>query len=856
MLQLKNLVKIYEMNGNRQTALKGINLSFRKNEFVAVLGQSGSGKTTLLNILGGLDRYTEGDMVIDGRSTESYTDRDWDLYRNSTIGFIFQSYNLIEHQSVLSNVELSLTLKGISKKERRRKAENALKRVGLEDHMHKRPNQLSGGQMQRVAIARALVNEPEILLADEPTGALDYATSVQIMDLLRDLAGEKLVIMVTHNPDLAEKYATRTIRIFDGQVIEDTDPYESETVHEKNEKKKYISMSPRTALMLSFNNLRTKKGRTVLTAFAGSIGIIGIALILSLSTGMQTYIDDIERDTMAAYPLSIQSETIDFSGSREAGIRQMKDAAEKKESSGDRIGQSSTAYDTLKSREMTTLSNNLKNFVEYLEEDDNPIMENLSSVEYEYNFQLNVYKEGKNTLQVNPSELIDSSELAETQKMAMESMGISDDIWTQILDDRKLMENQFELVAGKWPEDSGDLLLILDENGNVPDLALYTLGMKDAEEFREIQKAVRDGKDFDQSRYPEAEYTYDDFLGQEYKVLLPSEMYEKTGGIWADKSRDDEFIEKQLENATEVKITGIIRPTVDSTNLAVTGVIGYTTELRDQLMEKNNRSDIIKDQLADPDVNVFNGREFIDPDDYSDDELIAQLPYAQQMIMAQIPYDQKNAYMDSLRESLDTDYKDNLEKIGYIDRKSPESIRLFFRDFDSKDKVIEAIDEYNSRQDKDDVIEYIDIVGMMMDSVTTVINLITYLLIGFVSISLVVSSIMIGIITYISVLERTKEIGILRSIGASKKDVGQVFVAESAIIGLASGMIGILVTLVLDVAANIIISNLTGISGFVFLPPAAAVILVLISLGLTVISGLIPARIAAGKDPVAALRSE
>lgn len=856
MLQLKNLVKIYEMNGNRQTALKGINLSFRKNEFVAVLGQSGSGKTTLLNILGGLDRYTEGDMVIDGRSTESYTDRDWDLYRNSTIGFIFQSYNLIEHQSVLSNVELSLTLKGISKKERRRKAENALKRVGLEDHMHKRPNQLSGGQMQRVAIARALVNEPEILLADEPTGALDYATSVQIMDLLKDLAGEKLVIMVTHNPDLAEKYATRTIRIFDGQIIEDTDPYESETVCEKNEKKKYISMSPRTALMLSFNNLRTKKGRTVLTAFAGSIGIIGIALILSLSTGMQTYIDDIEKDTMAAYPLSIQSETIDFSGSREAGIRQMKDAAEKKESSDNRIGQSSTAYDALKSREMTTLSNNLKNFVEYLEEDENPIMKNLSSVEYEYNFQLNVYKEGKNTLQVNPSELIDSSELAETQKMAMESMGISDDIWTQILDDRKLMENQFELVAGKWPEDSGDLLLILDENGNVPDLALYTLGMKDAEEFREIQKAVRDGKDFDQSRYPEAEYTYDDFLGQEYKVLLPSEMYEKTDGIWADKSRDDEFIEKQLENATEVKITGIIRPTVDSTNLAVTGVIGYTTELRDQLMEKNNRSDIIKDQLAEPDVNVFNGREFIDPDDYSDDELIAQLPYAQQMIMAQIPYDQKNAYMDSLRESLDTDYKDNLEKIGHIDRKSPESIRLFFRDFDSKDKVIEAIDEYNSRQDKDDVIEYIDIVGMMMDSVTTVINLITYLLIGFVSISLVVSSIMIGIITYISVLERTKEIGILRSIGASKKDVGQVFVAESAIIGLASGMIGILVTLVLDVAANIIISNLTGISGFVFLPPAAAVILVLISLGLTVISGLIPARIAAGKDPVAALRSE
>ena len=852
MLRLEKITKEYITGNSKVEALKGISLQFRKSEFVAILGQSGCGKTTLLNIIGGLDKYTTGDLVINGKSTKEFKDRDWDSYRNHSVGFVFQSYNLIPHQNILSNVELALTLSGVSKKERRKKAVEALKQVGLGDQLNKKPNQLSGGQMQRVAIARALVNDPEIILADEPTGALDTKTSVQIMEILKKISKDRLIIMVTHNPDLAEKYSSRIIKILDGKITDDSNPYsvEEEKKEDRNSKaNSKVSMDFLTALSLSLNNLMTKKGRTILTSFAGSIGIIGIALILSLSSGMQAYINRVEEDTLSSYPITVQEETIDMASM----MTSLMGETEETEHEDGKIYSKNIVNDMLSTISTKIQSNNLEEFKKYLDDENSPIKDYINAVQYSYNLDLNIYKEDDDkVVQVNPSQIF--------FLLCMEGMSnmmlAETDVWQELLDNDELLQSQYDVIAGNWPEKYNEVVLIVDENNEIYDYTLYTLGILDQDELEEKYQKILDGEEVEDEDVKS--YTYDDLLNTKFKVLLNTDYYEKDEGIWIDNSENDDYIKEKLEDAEEISIAGIIRPKEGTVATAMSATVGYTKELKEYVINEVNNSEIVKEQKENPDINIFTGIEFPEDTDAKFD--FSSLTEEQRMYMASLSEEELANLMQQYTENANATYEGNLEKMGVVDLESPSSISIYPKDFESKEQIATEIENYNQKQRDDgkeeNVITYTDIVGTMMNSVSTIIDAISYILIAFVAISLVVSSIMIGIITYISVLERTKEIGILRSIGASKKDISRVFNAETFIIGLCAGLLGIGVTLLLNIPINMIIKAVTDISGIAKLPTAGAIILVVISMVLTIIAGLIPARMASKKDPVEALRTE
>lgn len=807
MLEIKNITKVYKTGSFTQKALNNVSINFRENEFVSILGPSGSGKTTLLNIIGGLDKYTSGDLVINEISTKKYKDKDWDSYRNHRIGFVFQSYNLIPHQTVLANVELALTLSGIGKKERRKKAIKVLKDVGLENHIYKKPNQMSGGQMQRVAIARALINDPDILLADEPTGALDSETSIQIMNLLKKISKDKLVIMVTHNPELANEYSNRIISLKDGVVTDDTNPYDGKEVIEyKNVKSKKTSMNFFTALTLSLNNLMTKKGRTILTAFAGSIGIIGIALILSLSNGVNNYIEKVQQDTLTSYPLMIEKNNMDTSTFMSAFMN--KSSSDKHEL--DAVYTNSIMTDMITTMYSGVTTNNLKEFKKFIE-NNKELKEYVNDIKYTYNLDLQIYN---NTLKVNPSNMMSMFGFDSGSNSMMSS---NMDVFSELTNNKDLLNSQYEIVSGRLPKSHNELVLIVDENNEIIDYVLYSLGIKDQKEIQETMMNIMSGKEI--KEFESTKYTYDEILNTKFKLVLNSDYYVKENGIWVDKSTDMNHLKQIVDNGLDVKIVGIIKPKEDS-KVSFTNGIGYTSDLTKYVVNGIQNSEIAKEQINDKKTNVFTGKEF---------------------------------------ESLDS-YENNLLKIGIVDLEDPSSISLYPKNFESKDEIETIIKNYNDDKQaknlEDQKIEYTDYVGLLMSSVTTIVNVIGYVLIAFVSISLVVSSIMIGIITYISVLERTKEIGILRSIGASKKDISRVFNAETFIIGITSGTIGIIITVILNTFINIIIKNVSGVVVSASLPLVAAIILITISTLLTVIAGLIPSKLASKKDPVIALRTE
>lgn len=867
MLQLKNITKNYLSGDNEVQALKGIDIEFRENEFVSILGQSGCGKTTLLNIIGGLDRYTSGDLIINGKSTKEFKDKDWDTYRNHSVGFVFQSYNLIPHQTVLANVELALTISGVGKAERKKRAIEALQKVGLGDQLNKKPNQMSGGQMQRVAIARALVNDPDILLADEPTGALDSKTSVQVMEILKEISKDRLIIMVTHNPELAKKYSSRIVKLLDGKIIDDSNPYKSseedvKKARNKKDKSGKASMKFTTAVRLSLNNLMTKKGRTFLTSFAGSIGIIGIALILSLSHGMQSYINRVEEDTLSSYPLTIQEASIDVTSMLEA----MMGNGEKEEHNDNKIYSRPIVNNILETVSTKLQTNNLEEFKKYLESGDTNIKDYINAIQYEYNLNLNIYKqnEDKTYQQVNPSKVFDELGFGEmmesrqsTSSMMSGSMTMTQtDVWNEMLDNQNLLQSQYDVLAGKWPTKYNEVVLIVDENNEVSDYTLYSLGIKDIKELNESMEKIKNKEKVEAGE--SESYSYDDLLNYKFKILLNTDYYKESGNAWQDMSNDDEYMKNVVDNAEEITIVGIIKPNEENVSSSGAGMIGYTKELKEYVINKINETEIVKEQKENPNINVFTGIEF--PENQNSSFDYSQLTDEQRMYMATLSEAELAELMKNYAENSTATYDSNLSTLGVVDLNKPSTINIYPKDFESKDMITTRISEYNDKQTNDgkeeNVITYTDIVGVMMSSVSTIINVISYVLIAFVGISLVVSSIMIGIITYISVLERTKEIGILRSIGASKKDVSRVFNAETLIIGLVAGLIGIVVTLLLNIPINMIIKSIVGISNISKLPTAGAIILVVISVGLTMIAGLIPARFAAKRDPVEALRTE
>lgn len=867
MLQLKNITKNYLSGDNEVQALKGINIEFRENEFVSILGQSGCGKTTLLNIIGGLDRYTSGDLIINGKSTKEFKDKDWDTYRNHSVGFVFQSYNLIPHQTVLANVELALTISGVGKAERRKRAIEALQKVGLGDQINKKPNQMSGGQMQRVAIARALVNDPDILLADEPTGALDSKTSVQVMEILKEISKDRLIIMVTHNPELAKKYSSRIVKLLDGKIIDDSNPYKSseedvKKARNKKDKSGKASMKFTTAVRLSLNNLMTKKGRTFLTSFAGSIGIIGIALILSLSHGMQSYINRVEEDTLSSYPLTIQEASIDVTSMLEA----MMGNGEKEEHNDNKIYSRPIVNNILETVSTKLQTNNLEEFKKYLESGDTNIKDYINAIQYEYNLNLNIYKqnEDKTYQQVNPSKVFDELGFGEmmesrqsTSSMMSGSMTMTQtDVWNEMLDNQNLLQSQYDVLAGKWPTKYNEVVLIVDENNEISDYTLYSLGIKDIKELNESMEKIKNKEKVEAGE--SESYSYDDLLNYKFKILLNTDYYKESGNAWQDMSNDDEYMKNVVDNAEEITIVGIIKPNEENVSSSGAGMIGYTKELKEYVINKINETEIVKEQKENPNINVFTGIEF--PKNQNSSFDYSQLTDEQRMYMSTLSEAELAELMKNYAENSTATYDSNLSTLGVVDLNKPSTINIYPKDFESKDMITTRISEYNDKQTNDgkeeNVITYTDIVGVMMSSVSTIINVISYVLIAFVGISLVVSSIMIGIITYISVLERTKEIGILRSIGASKKDVSRVFNAETLIIGLVAGLIGIVVTLLLNIPINMIIKSIVGISNISKLPTAGAIILVVISVGLTMIAGLIPARFAAKRDPVEALRTE
>ena len=979
MLQLKDVVKKYGEKENIVTALNGVNITFRENEFVAVLGHSGCGKTTMLNIIGGLDHCTSGDLVINGVSTKKFKARDWDAYRNHSIGFIFQSYNLIPHQTVLSNVELALTISGISKSERRKRAKEALEKVGLGDQLHKKPNQMSGGQMQRVAIARALINNPDILLADEPTGALDSETSIQVMELLKEIASDRLVILVTHNPELAEEYATRIVRVKDGSIISDTDPCEPpKTEVEKTAKKKRVSMSFFTAVSLSLNNLLTKKGRTLLTSFAGSIGIIGIALILSLSTGINSYINTVQEETLSSYPIDILKETTDLSSlfgavmDRDIDRGDGEEDGEETAHAEETVRANTNVYEVFNALNSSARqTNNLAAFKEFA--DSNQDMQRYASaISYSYNVKMPVFtqEESGNILKVDLAEVMTNttgmSSVFGSGSSAMMMSGM--EMWEELLPAEDgapvndMLKNQYDLVYGSWPEKYDEVVIVLTRRNQLPDIVMYTLGLKDTEVLPELMRKVMTGEVVED--YGKVEWTYQELCDKEYKLILPCEYYQTVEGGkgYVDLTENETGIE-YLYNSDEIgvnlKIVGFIRPNEEATATMLSGYIGYTKNLTDYVIEKTNDSEIVKAQMDDPDTDVIMGLPFKNdeyvaptaeemrkkvseymkglsvsekadiykfimllPDEeaamefaapylsqYSHEELVQMVAgmYAENMgvdpetILSYIGemdeetllgYVAQAMYMQNVEQLLavrtleelaaaldmteisdvqyealfenytpdefsDSSYDDILSLLGYADPDNPDSVHIYAKTFEDKDRISEAIADYNKSVDEEDEIKYTDYVALLMSSITDIISGISYLLIAFVGISLVVSSIMIGIITYISVLERTREIGILRAIGASKHDVSTVFNAETLIVGLVSGVIGIGVSLLLIIPINAILYAATNIEGLhATLPVMGAVILVAISMILTLIAGIIPSRVAAKKDPVEALRTE
>lgn len=986
MLEIRNIVKDYETGSETVHALKGVSIAFRESELVSILGQSGCGKTTLLNIIGGLDQYTSGDLIINGQSTKQYKSAEWDIYRNHSVGFIFQSYNLIPHQSVLSNVELALTLSGVSKAERRRRAKEALEKVGLGNQLNKRPNQMSGGQMQRVAIARALVNDPDILLADEPTGALDSETSIQIMELVKEIAKDRLVIMVTHNPELAEKYSTRIVKLLDGQIVGDSDPFDpaKEPAHSEVRKSEVTkgqktSMSFLTALSLSKNNLMTKKGRTFLTSFAGSIGIIGIALILSLSNGVQEYINSVERSTLASFPVSIQHETVDYT-SLMTSMMNVRDNAEENRDP-DRIYTNDISTEMMKTMLSEMQTNNLAEFKEYLESDPDGISASIEEIQYSYDSNLYIYGHSADgdIMQINPSTVMSAmmgqsmadnvSQMTNTYSSLMGSSSMSSyDAFRELLS-TDMLKTEYEVLAGRLPEAYNEVVVLVTDRNELSDVTLYTLGLRDQGELEGMMSSVMAGESFDLDT-GDLSFSYDDLMGMEFSMLTAPEFYQKNDdGTWTDMRSDSEFMEQAAENGLKLKVVGILKPDADSLISSTnSGGIGYTHALTEYMIDKTNSSELVKAQKENPDVDVFTGIEFPKADEEEEqpmsqseamemltgmlteeqrtkinEGIMAALTEEQQAqiqsaMMGMVSDEQMNSIMmgvltpeqltqlqsgadvnslltdaqkaqmsaqiaasltaeqnaelstmmngmvdptkmytifmqvlttDQLRQLMDmtkepettgATYDGNLKLLGVAELSEPSSMKIYATDFESKEKITQLIEKYNDSKIADDnqadVINYTDYVGLMMSSVSDIINAISYILIAFVAISLIVSSIMIGIITYISVLERTKEIGILRAMGASKRDISNVFNAETLIVGFSAGVIGIAVTLLLNIPINIIIENITGIANVALLPWQGGVILVVISMLLTLIAGLVPAGVAAKKDPVEALRTE
>lgn len=912
MLQIQNICKKYVTGDLVQTALDNVSLNLRDNEFVAILGPSGSGKTTMLNIIGGLDRYDSGDLIINGISTKKYKDRDWDSYRNHTIGFVFQSYNLIPHQSVLSNVELALTISGISRSERRRRAKEALEKVGLGNQLHKRPNQMSGGQMQRVAIARALVNNPDILLADEPTGALDSETSVQVMELLKEVAKDRLVVMVTHNPELANEYATRIVRVKDGHIVDDTDPYEIEQKLEEPQHKNMgkASMSILTALSLSFNNLRTKKGRTFLTAFAGSIGIIGIALILSFSNGVNTYITDIQKSTMTSYPISIEAQTIDLTSIMQKGQSSMKDSDVTHELDG--VYSNGTDIEMASSITTSFTKNNLTEFKKYLDNPDSEIRKHIreNGIVYSYNTKFDVFTYDSEGTFVNTdgSTLKSSSQTSATNMMAdmsndngmtmMTGSTGKTNNFTELLPGSdsasvsQAVTDAYDVLYGNWPSSYDEAVLVMNKNNEISSAVLYQLGILPTSEYKEIMKRIDAGEEVTMDT---EKISYEDICNKEYYLLPASDMYVKDdNGNYKSIVSDNASLKDKAADGIKLKISGIVRQNDDNDNALINKAVGYTKALTDYLMDYADKSEVVKAQRENKDINITNGMAFSPADDaakiadartyltnlgvsdkasmfknmmqmvYADNQQM----YTQLMAMGEA---QQAAMLDSYLENPDDstllsiynsyistgNYDDNMDSFGVISEDAPSAINIYVDSFEAKDAVSDCIKKYNEGASEDDKISYTDYVGLLMNSVTTIINVITYVLIAFVAVSLIVSSIMIGIITYISVLERTKEIGILRAIGASKRNISQVFNAETFIIGFCSGIIGIAITLLLLIPCNSIIHAVTDSTAVnAALPPVSTVVLIILSMVLTFIGGLIPAKNAAKKDPVTALRTE
>lgn len=906
MLQIKNIKKQYITGDLVQNALNDVSLNLRNNEFVAILGPSGSGKTTLLNIIGGLDHYDSGDLIINDISTKKYTDRDWDSYRNHTIGFVFQSYNLIPHQTILSNVELALTISGISKSERRKKAIKALEEVGLGDQIHKKPNQMSGGQMQRVAIARALVNNPDILLADEPTGALDSDTSMQVMELLKEVAKERLVVMVTHNPELAQEYATRIVRVKDGVILEDTDPFiieeEKEVIEHKNMGKS--SMSFLTALSLSFNNLRTKKARTFLTAFAGSIGIIGIALILSLSTGVNTYIEDIQKDTMTSYPIAIESQAFDLSGIIESGRENSGNKDQDVNHELDAIYSNNTELEMTSSMTTSISENNLTQFKKYLDDENSEIHqfigENGIVYSYDVKFDAFTYDSENKFINTDGSSFEDSNSMAMPPAMGGNSSGMpsvmggnrSNSNFSELMPgtgDKVIsdaLKDSYDILYGEWPTKYNEVVLALNKNNEISSKTLYELGILPASEYKKVMKDMDEGKEVSLET---RQWTYEDIAKQEFYLIPASDKYVKNHYGTFDLIEDEAQLEELLDSAVKLQISGVIRQKEDA-NLSINSTLGYTRLLTDYLINYANESVVVKSQLDNKEVNVLNGMTFTPADDstkvkdaktyveqlgISDKASLAMsIMKSENMMLGQMMamgenelasmFDQylASAGDETLIKIYDEyistgNYDDNLSAFGVVSLDAPTSINIYADSFEAKEEISRCIEEYNASASEENKITYTDYVALLMSSITTIIDVISYVLIAFVGVSLVVSSIMIGIITYISVLERTKEIGILRAIGASKGNISQVFNAETFIIGLFSGLIGIAVTLLLLIPTNIVIHSLTDTTTInARLPVSSAFILIGLSVILTLIGGLIPAKKAAKKDPVTALRTE
>ena len=841
MLQLQHISKVYHTGDQEFHALKDISIRFRENEFVSILGQSGSGKTTLLNIIGGLDQYTSGDLLIQGKSTKQFKDRDWDSYRNHTIGFIFQSYNLIGHQTALSNVEIAMTLSGVSKAERKKRAIEVLERVGLKDHLYKKPSQMSGGQMQRIAIARALVNDPKVVLADEPTGALDSETSVQIMDLLKDIAKERLVIMVTHNPELAQKYSTRIVQVLDGNILSDSNPCEPiEETKQVDIQFTKTKMSFITALVLSFNNLLTKKGRTLLTAFAGSIGIIGIALILALSNGVSDYVKKVQEDTLVSLPLTISEQN------QSNLLATSPDLSEKPYKDNHELGINTVLTNLLKKQ---IGKNDLASFKTYLEEHASKVESLTKDIRYRYNLQPFIYASDTSNgpKSILPSTLADEVETAnQTMKGYLQNLNY----WSELSSDSSMLESKYDVLEGRFPQDKSELVLIVDENNQISDLLLYSLRIKDPSELNDTKKL---------DELSSQTYQYSDFIGKTFKAVVNTKRFVKENNLWLNKIDNASYMKTQIENGLQLKIVGVLRQK-DGTSSGVnapSGGIAYTSALIDYTSEHIQNSDIVKEQEANQNLNVFTGKDFAkDPKPFSSENLTEE----EKIQLAKMTPEEQAQYVQQYNDNSASTYEENLAKMGVINKSKPAAIELYTSSFQQKQDLKEFINAYNTVKkeagEDDKVLAYSDDIQTIMSSITTLVGVVTTVLVGFVAISLIVSSIMISIITYISVLERTKEIGILRAMGASKKDIRRIFTAETAIEGLISGVLGITITFLATFPINAIVAKMTNVGNVAQLPIEVALILIGISIVLTMLAGLIPSRIAAKKDPVESLRSE